>query len=31
MDDNSFSSIDRLMEFGMSMGIAQQMINTMNQ
>lgn len=26
-----FSTIDRLMEFGLGMGIAQQMINTMNQ
>lgn len=26
-----FSSIDRLMEIGMSMGLAQQMVNTMNQ
>lgn len=26
-----FSSIDRLIEFGMGMGLAQQMINTMNQ
>ncbi len=25
-----FSTIDRLMEFGLGMGIAQQMINTMN-
>lgn len=29
-DNNSFSSIDRLMEFGMGMAVAQQMINTMN-
>lgn len=29
-DNNSFSSIDRLMEFGMSMAVAQQMVNTMN-
>ncbi len=28
--DNSFDSIERLMEFGMSMAVAQQMINTMN-
>lgn len=28
--DNSFSSIDRLMEFGMGMAVAQQMVNTMN-
>lgn len=26
-----FSSIDRLVEFGMGMGLAQQMVNTMNQ
>lgn len=25
-----FSSVDRLMEFGLGMGLAQQMINTMN-
>lgn len=31
MDDNSFFSVDRLLEFGMSMAVAQQMINTMNQ
>lgn len=30
MDNNSFFSIDRLLEFGMSMAVAQQMINTMN-
>lgn len=30
MNDNSFNSIDKLMEFGMSMAIAQQMIQTMN-
>ncbi len=30
MNDESFSSIDRLMEFGMSMAVAQQMIRTMN-
>ena len=30
MDDNSFSSIDRLVEFGMGMAIANQMISTMN-
>lgn len=31
MDNNSFFSIDRLVEFGMSMAVAQQMVNTMNQ
>ena len=31
MDDyNSFSTIDHLVEFGMGMAIAQQMVNTMN-
>ena len=30
MNDNSFNSIDRLLEFGMSMAVANQMINTMN-
>ena len=30
MDNNSFYSIDRLVEFGMSLAIAQQMVNTMN-
>ncbi len=30
MDDHSFSSIDRLMEFGMSIAVAQQMMQTMN-
>lgn len=29
-DNNSFSSIDRLIEFGMGMSVAQQMIKTMN-
>lgn len=29
--DNTFNSIDRLIEFGMSMSIANQMIETMNQ
>jgi hypothetical protein len=29
-DDNSFNSIERLMEFGMSMAVAQQMMQTMN-
>lgn len=28
--DNSFNSIDRLLEFGLSMTVAQQMIATMN-
>lgn len=28
--DNSFNSIDRLVEFGMSIAVAQQMIHTMN-
>jgi hypothetical protein len=28
--DNSFNSIERLMEFGMSMAVAQQMMQTMN-
>ncbi|MCI5978405.1 MAG: DUF4339 domain-containing protein [Bacteroidales bacterium] len=28
--DNNFSSLDRLMEFGMSMGVATQMMNVMN-
>lgn len=31
MDNNSFYSIDRLVEFGMGMAMAQQMVNTMNQ
>lgn len=30
MDDNNYNSIDRLIEFGMGMSIAQQMIHTMN-
>jgi hypothetical protein len=30
MNDDSFFSIDRLVEFGMGMSIAQQMVNTMN-
>ncbi len=30
MNDNSFFSIDSLIEFGMSMAVAQQMVNTMN-
>ena len=28
--DNSLNTIDRLVEFGMSLAVAQQMINTMN-
>lgn len=31
MDDNSFFSMDRLVEFGLGMGVAQQMVNVMNQ
>ena len=30
-NDASFFSMDRLIEFGMGMGVAQQMVNTMNQ
>ena len=30
MDNNSFFSIDKLVEFGMGMAIAQQMVQTMN-
>jgi hypothetical protein len=30
-DDNSFNSIEKMMEFGMSMAVAQQMMQTMNQ
>lgn len=30
MINNSFDSIDRLMEFGMGLAVAQQMIATMN-
>ena len=30
MNDDSFFSIDRLVEFGMGMAIAQQMVKTMN-
>jgi hypothetical protein len=30
-DEKSFYSIDRLVEFGMGMAVAQQMVNTMNQ
>ena len=29
-DESSFFSINRLIEFGMGMGVAQQMVNTMN-
>lgn len=31
MNDQSFFSVDRLVEFGLSMGIAQQMVGMMNQ
>ena len=31
MDDNHFFSIDRLIEFGLGMGMAQQMIRVMNE
>jgi len=31
MNDQNFFSIDRLVEFGMSAAIAQQMVNSMNQ
>lgn len=31
MDNSSFFSIDRLVEFGLGMGIAQQMVGMMNQ
>jgi len=31
MDENSFYSINNLVEFGMGMAIAQQMVKTMNQ
>lgn len=31
MDNNSFYSIDRLVEFGMGMAMAQQMVRTMNE
>ena len=30
MNENSFYSMDRLMEFGLSMAMAQQMVKTMN-
>lgn len=31
MNDNNFSTLDKLMEFGLGMGMAQQMISMMNQ
>lgn len=31
MNDNNFSTLDRLMEFGLGMGMAQQMTQMMNQ
>ena len=31
MDNDSFFSIDRLVEFGLGMGVAQQMIHVMNE
>ena len=31
MDNNSFFSIDKLVEFGLGLGIAQQMVSMMNQ
>ncbi len=31
MDNNSFFSIDKLVEFGMGMAVAQQMVKTMNE
>lgn len=31
MDNNDFFSLDRLLEFGLGMGMAQQMISMMNQ
>ena len=30
MNDDSFFSINRLVEFGMGMAVAQKMVNTMN-
>jgi hypothetical protein len=30
ISDNSFFSINRLVEFGMGIAVAQQMVNTMN-
>jgi hypothetical protein len=31
MDNNNFNSIDRLIEFGLSMAVAQQMVKSMNE
>ena len=31
MNDNDFFSIDRLVEFGLGMGVARQMVNVMNE
>ena len=31
MNNDSFFSLDRLVEFGLGMGVAQQMVNVMNQ
>lgn len=31
MDDNHFFSVDRLVEFGLGLGLARQMINMMNE
>ncbi|MBK7888522.1 MAG: DUF4339 domain-containing protein [Bacteroidetes bacterium] len=31
MEDNNFISVDKLIEFGMSLAIAQQMVKTMNE
>ena len=31
MNENNFTTLDRLMEFGLGMGMAQQMVNMMNQ
>ena len=31
MNDNSFFSLDRLIEFGLGMGVAHQMVNVMNE
>jgi len=31
MDENNFFSLDRLVEFGMGMAVAQQMVKTMNE
>ena len=30
MNDNNFSALDRLMDFGLCLGMAQQMVKTMN-